>query len=127
MVRQSVSAIRTLAVGLSLLLLTGCTFEREWRAAANQPWTGGMDGRWEGTWLSHTNGHNGKLRAVIKRRSGETYDVHYHATYFGCIPFAFRTKLQAASCECGKHHFTGREDLGCLAGGVYTYNGHADR
>ena len=109
-----------------LFLFSGCcSFEREWREAANRPGQGGIDGRWQGTWLSHSNGHKGGLRAIITPTGPGEYRARYHATFLSVIPFGYTTHLKTQCCN-GSETFAGQADLGCMAGGVYRYSGSAD-
>jgi hypothetical protein len=103
-----------------------CTFERDWRAAqqCGVP-SDQLAGLWEGTWESHYNGHNGKLRAIITNCGGGQYHARYHATFVFVVPYAYDTTHSAVD-QGGVTYFSGVQDLGCLAGGVYHYNGYAD-
>lgn len=106
-------------------LLTGCSFEREWRAASQYSYPEQeLAGCWEGTWQSDYNGHNGGLRAIITKQGDGYYDAHFHATYAVLIPYEFRLPLLVT--DDGKAYaLEGEADLGWLAGGLYTYNGSA--
>jgi hypothetical protein len=120
-------------LALAALIFSGCsTFNYEWRQAANKPTpTNDITGRWEGNWLSHANGHNDKLRCLIKPAGTNRYDAKFHAAYSHSrfkwlkVHFGYTVPLQAQPATNGVT-FTGREDLGALAGGVYTYEGHAN-
>ena len=101
-----------------------CSFHREWNAAAQCPPSDGLEGRWEGTWCSNSNGHNGKLKAVFKRSSPNCYKAYYYATFAGCIPFWMETDMQVRQAG-SVYHLGGEQDLGCLAGGKFEYNGTA--
>src|SRR5690606_6268932 len=68
-------------------LLSSCgTFEREWKQSLAD-YRGGRvaapAGPWEGTWSTGTNGHSGKLRAIVKPAPDAPgdYDFRYHATW----------------------------------------------
>lgn len=121
------------AVVLLLLFLaavsSGCgvTFERKWQQppACSEPGDQ-LTGHWEGTWESEFNGHKGKLRAIIVKCNDGHYRAHYHATFLGVIPFAYETVHTASPQQGGSTQFTGEEDLGYFAGGVYHYNGWSD-
>lgn len=115
--------------GLGLIatpILPGCAFQREWRAAQYCPTVAeGMEGLWEGTWLSHKNGHTGKLKAIITRVDGDCYQVRFFATYLAIIPFGFKMPMQFVH-NGQSFQFSGEQDIGLLAGGTFTYNGWAD-
>ncbi len=114
---------------LIIVALTTCGclgFERDWRAAQNictDPTD--IAGLWEGTWCSHKNGHNGKLRAIVTRDCNGTYYAKFHATYLEVVPFGFEMPL-AVSDNGDVHQLGGSADLGLLAGGVYRYAGEAN-
>jgi hypothetical protein len=116
-----------------VLVLTGCSsFNREWRQAATQPpTTTGITGRWEGRWKSEANGHNDKLRAIITAVDTNHYDVKFHAAYknwitlYLTVHFGYTVRMETKPENEGLK-FRGSEDLGFLAGGVYTYEGRAD-
>ena len=115
-------------VGLVLICLgTGCcSFERQWRQAAGHCYPSDpLAGRWEGTWESCVNGHTGSLRAIITPCNGGHYHVHFHATFAGCIPYAYEVAMHSVR-EGDLHRFHGSADLGCLAGGVYQYEGEVN-
>lgn len=111
--------------GLSVaLLVCGCsTFNRDWRAAANQPVaTNSMEGRWEGQWLSHVNGHTGNLRCLLSHESDTRLLARFRASYWKIFRFSYSVPLQVRGGD-GGWEFSGEENLGKLAGGVYRYEG----
>ncbi|MEX0702228.1 MAG: hypothetical protein WD069_09045 [Planctomycetales bacterium] len=116
------------AAAVLLLCAAGCsTFSQDFRAAQQYcPPERGLDGVWEGTWESETNGHNGRLRAIITRCDDRHYHARFHATFLKCVPFESEAMLHVTE-EGAATFFHGQEDLGWLAGGVYTYDGRADR
>jgi hypothetical protein len=68
-------------------LLSSCgSFEREWRQSVADYRSGQVAspaGPWTGTWATSTNGHTGKLRAIVRpseKKPGD-YDFRYHATW----------------------------------------------
>ena len=122
----------------------GCAFDRRWRdlrraqlvssaadaVAATPAAPAAADplaGRWEGRWVSERTGHRGRLRAIITPVDATTYRVTYDATYMGVLRFGYGMDLTTSpALTGGPLTFTGQEDLGALAGGVYRYNGTAD-
>jgi len=84
----------------------------------------GLEGRWEGQWLSDVNGHHGKLRCIVKKE-GDIYPARFHAKYQKILSFGYTVALKAEPFENG-FKFRGEANLGALAGGVYYYQGHAD-
>ena len=111
---------------LLVLLISGCSsFDRAWlEAAKTPPPDNSITGRWEGSWLSRVNGHKGKLRAILTETEAETYQARFRATYLGILSFGYTMTLYAKQTE-DISTFSGRADLGAMAGGVYQYDGHA--
>ncbi len=109
-----------------LLFTLGCsTFERDWkRAAAVSVPVGGIEGRWEGTWLSDYNSHTDELRCLITRGTNGVHQARFHAKYQKVFSFEYAVDLRVVSSG-GTHQFTGGADLGWLAGGLYSYAGEA--
>ena len=126
--RMAVRVSRTVAFVVLIALCSGCglTFHRDWVAAKNAPVSDDpLAGLWEGTWASDADGHNGKLRAIITKCPDGHYHARYCATFALVIPFAYET-THSATRRDGVTYFSGEQDLGMLAGGLYRYNGHAD-
>ena len=49
---------------LVIALLGGCShFDQEWQAAGTRPPTG-IEGRWQGKWVSEVDGHSGAIRCA---------------------------------------------------------------
>jgi hypothetical protein len=121
----------------------GCSFDRKWRdmkraaispdasdAQADAP-SDALAGRWEGSWASNVNGHSGRLRAIITPVAGEAdpkyYRVDFDAYFMGILRFGHgMTVVATPNSKPGTIAFTGEEDLGKMAGGVYRYAGTAD-
>ena len=118
---------------ISTLCLCGCsTFNYEWRQSLKKPIPiDEISGPWEGRWSSHTTGHNDRLRALIQQVNPNHYDVKFHADYksetfkFITVHFSYTVRMEATRSTNGTT-FHGSEDLGALAGGLYTYTGHAN-
>lgn len=117
--------LATLALGL-----TGCsTFQRDWERAGQagqRPAPGGIEGRWEGSWRSDKNGHNGALRCVVTRLTNDVYSARFHAKYKRLcnLTFGYTVRLETATAN-DRTTFRGEADLGWYAGGVYRYEGHS--
>ena len=121
------SIVRSGLVAICLLMATGCcsSFQRDWQAAGcDCGYSDGLAGRWEGTWKSHHNGHEGSLRAIITKCGENQYHARYRATFAMVLPFEFELPMTAVEQD-GVYCFGGEADLGCLAGGQYTYSGQA--
>jgi len=126
--RQAVhSPVLVAGTLLLILLASGCSFDRAWKAAATPSFpTDNFEGRWTGTWVSEVNGHTDKLRCLITRQPDGKYSARYHAKYRKVLSFGYTATLEAK--QTGDiYHFSGEADLGWYAGGVYRYKGHANR
>ncbi|MBI5799579.1 MAG: hypothetical protein HZA92_02475 [Verrucomicrobia bacterium] len=109
----------------ALLLFSGCsTFNRDWKAAAAKPTPAdSIEGSWEGKWLSGHNGHNGRLRALIRKLDSGQYETRFHAKYGVVFSFGMQANLDVKPVG-GQWQFSGEEDLG-RPYGVYRYEGQA--
>jgi hypothetical protein len=114
------------ALLLPALLAGGCsTFNRDWRAAAQQPApSAAITGRWEGRWRSEVNGHSGKLRCLVSQQDDTHYRADFRATYQHVLHFSYSVPL-AVEPGPWDYRFSGQENLGKLAGGIYRYEGRA--
>jgi hypothetical protein len=119
---------------LSLILCgAGCSaFNYEWRQAMKKPVPArDITGPWEGHWKSDVTGHNNALRALITSADTNHYDVKFHAAYksetfpFITVHFGYTVRMESRPGTNGLA-FQGLEDLGTMAGGVYTYDGQAN-
>ena len=111
-----------------LLLLqlgsTGCSsFNHAWRKAGSAP-SQGIEGRWDGTWSSSTNGHRGRLRGLLTRNRDGGYLARFHANYLKIFRFTYTVPLTVREAD-GSYQFDGSANLGRLAGGRYQYEGRA--
>jgi hypothetical protein len=99
---------------LACLLLVSCSsgFNRAWKQTTAQPAPARSSaGAWEGHWLSHSNGHTGKLRAIVGPLAGGARLVQYHATWGRILSGAFHTTHQTHGQE-GNTTFIAREPIG---------------
>ena len=83
-----------------------------------------IQGRWAGVWLSQTNGHTGKLRCLMSKKTEGEYQARFHAKYRKILSFGYTVPLAATNVG-GVYHFHGDADLGWYAGGLYHYEGQA--
>lgn len=74
--------------------------------------------------MSEVNGHNGELRCLISSKTNNEYAARFRATYMGFLNFSYTVPLQVEAHD-GGWEFTGEEDLGKMAGGIYHYVGTA--
>lgn len=118
--------VKTFACLLLLLLsTTGCAnYERAWHHARMQAPAkpGTATGAWEGSWLSEVNGHTGRLRCLVTQKNEQEYEFHFKATYWKLFRYSYLVTLPVAQNSTG-YKFSGDEDLGYLAGGIYHYDG----
>ncbi len=124
------AATRRLIAAATMLmfasLATGCcSFERNWGCCQTYAHPGNdMAGCWEGRWHSDMNGHEGSLRAIITKQDVNSYHAHFKATFAVIIPYEFEIRMTTTD-EGDVHSFESTADLGWLAGGAYSYSGHA--
>jgi hypothetical protein len=124
---RSIRRLAWIAVMPALVLIgVGCSsFNGEWRKTGKNPAaSSGLEGRWEGEWISDVNRHHGRLRCIVNKE-GNVYRARFHAKYHKILSFAYTVPLKAEPTE-GGYQFRGEADLGSLAGGIYHYEGHAN-
>lgn len=104
-----------------------CAFHRDWKAASSCPApTDYLAGKWEGTWLSHTNGHKGQIRAIFTDCGNGHYKAQYQGNFCVVLPFVYETTHRRTGVESGVTYFSAQEDLGPLVGGTFSMNGWAN-
>src|SRR5579871_3647987 len=60
----------------------GCSsFNHDWKQAGATPPTDGLQGRWQGVWVSYVTGHTDQLRCLVTRKDDATYQARFRATY----------------------------------------------
>jgi hypothetical protein len=130
---KSPHLLRFVLFSIVLTLLSSCNgqFRNAWRTA---PATGGVNGKWEGTWLSAVNGHHGKLRCVVndvlkeypvgqKPPSGRPHGFFYHATWKSILSGSYKAVHQVQPKKDGTYTFKGDHVMPEWAGGKYHYEG----
>lgn len=102
---------------VAALTLCSCmTFERDWKKAVAEYESGktiAPEGPWTGNWTTTTNGHEGKLRAIVsesKSTPGD-YDFHYHATWKKILSGGYRVSFPAKRSG-SRYLVDGEKDLG---------------
>lgn len=111
-----------LLLGL-MLPVNGCSsFNRKWKAAADQGNFNRTASRWEGSWRSGKNGHHGQLRCLLTPESSTNSRAHFKATYWKIFRATYQVEF-TGELRDGVWQFSGTEDLGWFAGGVYSYEG----
>ena len=124
---RSVRAFGCLSV---LLVCAGCSgFNRDWKVASRlPPPPGELAGRWEGTWQSDVTGHTDRLRCLVTPGPAGGYWARFHARYHKLVSLSFGYTVPLTVTQTnGVAQFRGDADLGWLAGGLYHYEGHADK
>ena len=108
----------------SSFIFIGCTsFNTAWDQASKQSVSANsLQGCWEGTWQSESNGHEGSLRCVVTRRKDGAYKARYYAIYQKVIGFGYTILLRTTETNRG-WHFSGDANLGWWVGGIYRYEG----
>ena len=110
---------------LAALVNNASDFKHRWSqqtpppAAAN-----GLQGRWEGEWISEANGHRGALRCLLVRGEAGDYKATFHAVYATILRVCYTVPLHG-KWSGGKLELEGEADIGALAGGIYRYQGKA--
>jgi hypothetical protein len=106
-------------------LTANCSdFKEHWERASS-PVAAGMAGRWLGEWVSTPSGHRGPLRCVIDVTSDEQWHARFRAGYARVFRACYATDFHVARVAPDRWTFSGRSDLGALAGGQYEYSGEA--
>lgn len=106
---------------LSLLTSCGSEFRSAWKRAGT---TQGVEGRWEGTWLSAANGHHGTLRCAVSGPKGqENHQFFYRATWKSILSGSYKAIHQVQKKKDGTYVFKGDHQMPDWAGGKYHYEG----
>lgn len=80
-----------------------------------------LAGTWSGTWLSHSNGHDGPIEARFVKLCDDQYQVHFEGRFWGLFPFAYDVTLDVTDRKDGVTYMSGSSSLGLLFG-TFTYN-----
>lgn len=109
------------ALVLSLLTSCGSEFRSAWKKAGT---TQGVEGRWEGTWLSAANGHHGTLRCVVSGPKGTgNHQFFYRATWKSILSGSYKAVHHVQPKKDGSYVFKGDHKMPDWAGGMYHYEG----
>lgn len=86
-----------------------------------------LSGAWRGTWHCDKTGHQGPLRAQLRRCDATHYEATFTGRFFKIFPFRYTVTLEAIPSADGCTVFlSGCEDLGKLRPRIYTYQGEGD-
>jgi len=75
-----------------------------------------LSGWWTGTWLSHTNGHNGPINGYFTKIDDDNYCVHFNGTFWEIFPFQYNVVLSVTERDKDSVTMTGSSSLGLLFG-----------
>lgn len=106
-----------------LVALSSCNgaFRKAWKAASVSE---GVNGKWEGTWLSAANGHHGKLRCAVSGPEGQgDHDFFYHATWKSILSGSYKAVHHVQPKKDGSYVLKGDHQMPDWAGGKYHYEG----
>ena len=124
----SLLTVAVLAAG-GILVLKGCADgvpPEGWTATPPPPEPVDlMAGAWEGDWASDSKPLRGKLTAVIVKLPDDTYRASFDAEN----PLGSNNKsvcIFRIDSKADAWTFSGKENLGLLKGGTYTYLGSVD-
>jgi hypothetical protein len=121
-----VGLFRNISHVLAALFNNRADFQRRWNDPAAQSKTNnGLEGRWQGEWVSEANGHRGALKCLLTKMESEEYQATFYAVYARFLSVCYSAPLHGRHSD-GKLKLEGQADLGQLAGGVYRYAGEAD-
>lgn len=114
--------LRSISHILAAVFSNASEFNRRW----NQPtWAQtGLPARWEGKWMSETNGHTGALRCLLNPTASNEYNASFYAVYAGFLRVSYTVSLHGQPSD-QTLKLEGDANLGKLAGGNYHYAGEA--
>ncbi len=117
--------IRSISHVLAAVFSNASDFNRRWSQGDSHSDAGaGLPRRWEGQWISETNGHHGALRCLLAQNSPTEYAATFYAVYASVLRVCYSVPLHGqGNGETVK--LEGDADLGRLAGGIYHYAGEA--
>lgn len=75
-----------------------------------------LSGYWSGTWLSHTNGHDGPISACLRKIDDNQYSVHFSGRFWGLFPFEYDMTLTVVERTESALTLSGAKNLGLLFG-----------
>jgi hypothetical protein len=115
---------QTSVMAMMIILVTqwGCsTFNTTWEATPSEA-DASPAGCWAGSWRSQVNRHHGPLKCIIQKQSQSGVTAWFKAGYLGVMSFEQTISMDLDQADTG-WTFHGSENLGKLAGGLYTYEG----
>ena len=79
-----------------------------------------LSGHWSGTWLSHTNGHDGPIEADFVRVCDTQYQVNFRGRFWTLFPFQYTVNLDVTGTDGDKVLLSGSSNLGLF--GTFSYS-----
>ncbi len=114
---------RSLVACVTLLLLSVVAFAEDKPAAEPKPAPAAeakaptdLSGHWSGTWLSHSNGHDGPLTGDFRKIDDDHYCVHFSGRFMGLLPFDYDVVLTVTERKGDQMTMSGSSNLGFLFG-----------
>src|ERR1700743_1983965 len=103
---------RSISHLLAALFNNRAEFHRRWKqSAAMRLAPGGLEGRWEGEWISEANGHRGALKCLLTRKPEGDYEAMFHAVYAKVLTVCYTIPLRG-KFDGSKLLLKGKSDLG---------------
>lgn len=119
------SLCRSLVSCVALLLMSTVALAEDKPAtepkpapAANAPTD--LSGQWSGTWLSHSNGHDGPITGNFRKIDDDHYCVHFTGRFWGLFPFDYDVVMTVTERKADQLTMSGASNLGFLFG-TFTY------
>ncbi|HEY3857510.1 MAG TPA: hypothetical protein VGO67_24270 [Verrucomicrobiae bacterium] len=116
--------IRAISHVLAAVFNNPSDFNRRWNQNDSPPSGDGWPARWEGQWISATNGHHGALRCLLTQNTATDFSATFYAVYCHSLRVSYTVPLRGKKQDA-QLMLEGDYDLGKLAGGNYHYSGHA--
>ena len=123
--------LRLAFVAVSLISLPSCgtAFRKAWNQVEPSE---GVEGKWEGVWLSAVNGHTGTLKCVVTAgpkaqcsvsgSKAQPYSFFYRATWKRILSGSYKS-LHQVEKKGRSFVFKGDHLMPAWAGGQYHYEG----
>jgi hypothetical protein len=71
-----------------------------------------LSGHWSGTWLSHSNGHDGPITGDFRKIDDDHYCVHFSGRFWGLFPFDYDVVLTVTERKGDQMTMSGSSNLG---------------
>ncbi len=112
-----IQSLRFFKVLILLLVVAWIVFSSDSMVSAQcQNNSSFLHGKWRGTWLSYTNGHNGRLRGRFRQINSSQVRATFTGTFAKVIPFGYITRLNIVHQESDLMILSGSKRLGPIMG-----------